>query len=254
MISMRVSSSAILLFSAASMLKKKRLALSDVPGTAGQARALQQATWLQECHSAPSTVICDVEGTENSSKARVCAGIAIGTADAAVAARAAGLQGAGVVTAALPRADAAGYGGRAARRRLGPPPRLRILPAARRCLGVSGCTVTSCWRAPPLTNAGTRGRRPVFGALRAQPCQVSTRLLRRRIELERTAKILIRARHVSQAFARDATIEVGKCKGSVECQCLRKGLLRSTRLARIEVGIAQIVGNERIGRIKLERT
>jgi len=44
---MRVSSSAILIFSTGSMLQKKRLPLNDVPGTPGHLKALQQATWLR---------------------------------------------------------------------------------------------------------------------------------------------------------------------------------------------------------------
>src|SRR5262245_4663315 len=110
------------------------------------------------------------------------------------------------------------------------------------------------FEARKLASAGTGGHRTVLGALRAQPSEVSTRLLRRPVELERPAKILSSARHVFKAFARNTAIEVGKGKARVECQSLCKGLLRPTGLAGIEVGVAQIVGNKRIGRIKLECT
>jgi hypothetical protein len=79
-------------------------------------------------------------------------------------------------------------------------------------------------------------------------------LRRRWVELKRTLKILSRARYVSQAFTRNTAIEVGKCKALIKRQSLRKGFRGTAGLAGIEIGVAQIVGNERIARIELERT
>jgi hypothetical protein len=113
---------------------------------------------------------------------------------------------------------------------------------------------TSRTSARQLIKASTRGGSPVRRALRAEPGEVSMRLLRRWVELKRAPKIFSGARYVPQTFTRNTAIEVGKCKALIKRQSLRKGFRGKAGLAGIEIGVPQIVGNERIAWIELERT